>query len=798
MDALAAWIDRVDGLGLFLDFFVKTTLMLALALAASACLQKRTAAQRFRMVWLAALGVPVFFGAIFTAAFHETWMGFSFGVPQAVPQLNWEVAKPLAVPSVSILTLEDTDSPTVLPLRPAVVAPSQRWQPLLLLVWAAGVALHWLRLLFSQIRMQGGSKQWVECRSGPAWQALRRLAASTQLRRTPRLVIATGWAMPATWGWLRPTILLPATAVDWPPQRLELVLTHELAHILRRDALKHHMARICLSFVWFHPLAWMANRKLAALREVACDDLVLEHSKTSPLEYVSELLHVVKEHAAQPLGTRGYWRLAPVGFAMAQTSGLQQRVRRLMASGINRRASTRGDRVVALGSWMAMLVCLFAGVSCKTVKPGTSLEPQRARLHDGTPQRKLTPAKAPVGAAKISYHILEIAVPTALSSPSVWRPFVEGINAPAFVPFDSLRFAGMNKGVDLLNLGDAAEGQKLEWSNAVPFRYADEFTTEGRETHWIDTQTGITASMKGQRVNGGETIEAEVELEVRELQGQLEHPVGDGKFRVKQPIFQSRKLPLQKLQIPNGGFVILNGPAMKGSFSQQAVDTKLRGFVKRTSTEHYTTYLAIAATSSPLPSKAGGTTPPVPKSSWDLLPKGTPLVNFKVDVWTYPRTKDGLPPITIPSKPISAKAYAELTEQLLAQKLVERTSYPTVKSLANRPVRVASQVNHPQATGKENGDIKVEYVPIGFAFTLTGKTDEKLGVVMQVEAQLNTLLGHKPGPVGPIAVVGRQDLGAEYSVSPQACTVCVGGLVGKKGDQEDMLLVVTATAEVKQ
>jgi len=38
-------------------------------------------------------------------------------------------------------------------------------------------------------------------------------------------------AMPLTWGFLRPVVLLPGKAEEWPANRARMVLSHELSHI---------------------------------------------------------------------------------------------------------------------------------------------------------------------------------------------------------------------------------------------------------------------------------------------------------------------------------------------------------------------------------------------------------------------------------------------------------------------------------------------------------------------------------------------------------------------------------------
>ena len=53
------------------------------------------------------------------------------------------------------------------------------------------------------------------------------------------------------------------------------VVTHELAHARRQDALVLAVASMLRAVLWFHPLVWIATRRVAVLIERACDELVL-------------------------------------------------------------------------------------------------------------------------------------------------------------------------------------------------------------------------------------------------------------------------------------------------------------------------------------------------------------------------------------------------------------------------------------------------------------------------------------------------------------------------------------------
>jgi beta-lactamase regulating signal transducer with metallopeptidase domain len=94
------------------------------------------------------------------------------------------------------------------------------------------------------------------------------------VKRAVRLIRSASIATPATVGLLRPIIVIPAKT-QLAGAELETILTHECAHIARRDNLLSVVESIAGSALWFHPLVWIARRVLDAAREEACDAVVI-------------------------------------------------------------------------------------------------------------------------------------------------------------------------------------------------------------------------------------------------------------------------------------------------------------------------------------------------------------------------------------------------------------------------------------------------------------------------------------------------------------------------------------------
>jgi beta-lactamase regulating signal transducer with metallopeptidase domain len=104
--------------------------------------------------------------------------------------------------------------------------------------------------------------------------ALGRARKRAGVTHAVRLIRSTSTVTPATVGLLRPVIVIPS-ALELGAAELETILTHECAHIARRDNLLSVIESVAASALWFHPLVWIARRVLNAAREEACDAVVI-------------------------------------------------------------------------------------------------------------------------------------------------------------------------------------------------------------------------------------------------------------------------------------------------------------------------------------------------------------------------------------------------------------------------------------------------------------------------------------------------------------------------------------------
>ncbi len=131
------------------------------------------------------------------------------------------------------------------------------------------------------------------------------------------LVLQRPHAMPMAWGWMAPVVLLPTEASEWPLQRVEMVLRHELAHIQRGDWPMQRFGRMLCCIYWFHPLAWICLARMKQIGEGACDDVVLASGIQAP-EYAAQLLEVISNYETKcsaPPGSQPRFRCSYDGSA---------------------------------------------------------------------------------------------------------------------------------------------------------------------------------------------------------------------------------------------------------------------------------------------------------------------------------------------------------------------------------------------------------------------------------------------------------------------------------------------------
>ncbi len=187
--------------------------------------------------------------------------------------------------------------------------------PLLLSVWALTALLFLLRLLVSHNRLSRLGAGAAP--AGAEWIAsVESVRLELGIRRRVDVRTSRELDVPAVAGLFRPVLLLPESSV-WTASARRDVTLHELAHVARWDAIGQLVSQVACAIYWFIPFTWYAAQQAAALREQACDNVVL-NAGTRPSAYAERLLTL----ARTPMTSQ----LEPVALAMARPARIHGRV----------------------------------------------------------------------------------------------------------------------------------------------------------------------------------------------------------------------------------------------------------------------------------------------------------------------------------------------------------------------------------------------------------------------------------------------------------------------------------------
>ncbi|HEX3577971.1 MAG TPA: M56 family metallopeptidase [Thermoanaerobaculia bacterium] len=201
-----------------------------------------------------------------------------FAIPSAiVPRILAALGIDLAgMTGTIVITALGPLTATPLPQRSAAI-----WPIAAAGVWAAiAIALLARSFVRGRAAQRRALANAIEADEGNL-TALAHARQRAGVKKAIRLVRSPSVATPATVGLLRSIIVIP-TRTNLAGAELETILTHECAHVARRDNLLSVIESIAGGALWFHPLVWIARRVLDAAREEACDAVVISsgHSET--------------------------------------------------------------------------------------------------------------------------------------------------------------------------------------------------------------------------------------------------------------------------------------------------------------------------------------------------------------------------------------------------------------------------------------------------------------------------------------------------------------------------------------
>ena len=188
--------------------------------------------------------------------------------------IAWVVPSALAAPLVALGRVQVTGS-ALAPQTSADAIVGSAIIRGLFLVYAAGVVAVLIPTVIGLARGRSRLRRAMRVHGGRWERVLDEARGTLGVARPVRIFVDVTAAVPMTWGFVRPVVVLPRVATSWDNEQLRIVLLHELGHVRARDWVFNLIGRVVCALYWFHPGVWWVARGLREDCELACDDRVI-------------------------------------------------------------------------------------------------------------------------------------------------------------------------------------------------------------------------------------------------------------------------------------------------------------------------------------------------------------------------------------------------------------------------------------------------------------------------------------------------------------------------------------------
>lgn len=209
------------------------------------------------------------------------------------------------------------------------------------------IALGWLLMHHTALRMQRLENPRLLERANRQCTRLA-LLSFPEFRAGPTV------GVPMTFGWKNPVILLPEDWDQWPIDKLDLVLAHELSHIQRGDYFIRILSALNKSLYWFHPVSWWLDKRLAELSEHVSDDAALAVASSRRERYAEILSDFASKLDHSP-------RRFSLGIAMSVSKLGNRRMKRVLDQHRTLSSKLKLGRKLAVFAFGIPLLVLIAG-----------------------------------------------------------------------------------------------------------------------------------------------------------------------------------------------------------------------------------------------------------------------------------------------------------------------------------------------------------------------------------------------------------------------------------------------------
>ena len=186
--------------------------------------------------------------------------------------------------------------------------------------------------------------------------------------------------IPVTIGHFKPVILVPIGMIaSLPPEQVEAILVHEMAHIVRKDYLVNLLQSMMEALFFYHPVVWWISQKIRSERENICDDIAVKRTR-DPLTYIKALTTMEELNSHVPVLANAF---------AGDKKHLLNRIRRMI--------SPEGNRFRPVGGMVSALVLVFLAF---VFGAGTNLDASQT----GLPLSNNVTAISPDAMNSLAFH----------------------------------------------------------------------------------------------------------------------------------------------------------------------------------------------------------------------------------------------------------------------------------------------------------------------------------------------------------------------------------------------------------
>jgi polysaccharide biosynthesis/export protein len=278
----------------------------------------------------------------FGIVFHRPTPGPSIGRPAETlpaPDLSTALSRPPA-----------HGPPVWTSATTALVARLERGQGWLVAIWFGGVILFATRLALAAAGV-ARIKSRRRTLSPDCACVVDRIARRLAFRRRPAVYVVDDLPQAIAVGLFKPLVLLPASWLcKLPPEVMEIVIAHELAHLRRWDLAVNLFQRVVECVLFYHPVVWWCSKRMRIEREMCCDALAVG-VVGNRAQYAKALTYLADQRMAstQPLLVAGIGGPRMV---------LLERIRQVLGLATQKRGPFYGTTCAAAGAVAASIVWL--------------------------------------------------------------------------------------------------------------------------------------------------------------------------------------------------------------------------------------------------------------------------------------------------------------------------------------------------------------------------------------------------------------------------------------------------------